>query len=105
MAIGPEYYWAIVPLFAGLTKLIGVLCRANAIIRLSSFIGMMFWMALGIFIITEAPWAAVPPVFIVLSLMNAWIYLQVRFHPEIIIGNKILPDTFKAPRRLQEDDW
>lgn len=100
-SIAPEVFWACFALLAGFFQMLGVFVRNSQMIRNSSFGGMMFWTALGCFIVASAPWAPGGPTFIILAIMNGWIYLQVRFHPEIISGNKILPDSYESIEQIE----
>lgn len=102
MQIASEWVWACFFIIVGLIKIIAVLTRNSKAIRFATFMGTMLWFALATFLIVEE-WKVTGVVtYYGLSIMNAWAYLQVRFHPEIISGNKILPQGWQTPKKAKK---
>jgi hypothetical protein len=99
LTLAPEWFWGSLFLVVGATKIIAVFMRSEFWIRISTFMGCLLWFTFATFFLL-ANWKVTGvPTYYIVSAMNAWIYLQVKFHPEIISGNKVLPDNWSRKRK------
>lgn len=96
--IAVEPAWGALFAFAGGTFLIGVLGRDIEWIRRGSFLGFILWGLIALLGCVADPSATAVVTRVVIALLHAWIYIQVKIHPELITGEVSIEDltNYKA---------
>ena len=101
LTLATESVWGGLYAFAGITFMVGVLIKDIEWIRRGSFLGFLLWgLTAGLGLVAE-PSGPVVVTRLIIALLHAWIYLQVKVHPELITGEVSIGDLkdYKATRR------
>lgn len=90
--LAKESVWGGLYAFAGITLLIGVFIKDIEWIRRGSFLGFLLWgLTAGLGLVAE-PSGPVVVTRLIIALLHAWIYIQVKVHPELITGEVSIED-------------
>ena len=92
LELAKEAVWGAMFAFAGITTLVGVWIKDIEWIRRGSFLGFLLWgLVAGLGLVAE-PSGPVVVTRLIIALMHAWIYMQVKIHPQLISGEVTIPD-------------
>lgn len=100
LTLATEGVWGAMYAFAGITFLIGVFIKDIEWIRRGSFLGFLLWgLTAGLGLVAE-PSGPVVVTRLIIALLHAWIYIQVKVHPELITGEVSIEDlkSFKLTK-------
>lgn len=97
-----EPVWATLFIIAGASLLVGVIFQNVSSVARGSFMGFFLWLALSIMYFLGDYTVSVWITNFWIAMMHAWLYLQVQFHPQTIVGHRVNPEGFETYRQAVE---
>lgn len=101
--LGSEYMWGALMTFGGATLITGVITKDVEWIRRGAFIGFILWAILAVLGTVSDPTATGFAVRGTLAFMHAYMYMQVKLHPELISGTLKIADLQEWVKSRKEN--
>jgi hypothetical protein len=90
--LASEFFWGCMFMFSGISMLYGVWKGDIEWIRRGSFLGFALWFIIAMLGFYAEPTAVTIVTRNIIALLHAWLYLQVKIHPQLITGAIKIPD-------------
>ncbi len=102
LTLAIEPVWGMLYAFAGITFMVGVWTKDIEWIRRGSFLGFLLWGVTAALGLVAEPSGPVVVTRMIIALLHAWIYVQVKVHPELITG-EVTIDDLKNYTKMKEN--
>lgn len=92
LSLAAEPVWGGLFLFGGATMSYGVFSKNIDYISMGAFLGFFLWLIVAVFGVIAEPGATPVVTRGIIAAMHAWLYLQVKFNPELVAGTIKISD-------------
>ena len=104
LSLAVEGVWGALFLFAGITMTVGTFRKDIDWIKSGAFLGFALWLMLAILGVIAEPSATPVVTRGIIAVMHAWVYIQVKVHPELVAGTIKISDLrdFVTKKEIKE---